>query len=48
MTLEQKESSIIIRIQEKGSFPSGSARLDPGFHECDGPHQQCSGKKPGR
>ena len=31
VTLEQKESSIIIRIHEKGSFPSGSARLDPGF-----------------
>ena len=33
VTLEKKESSIIIRIHEKGSFGSGSARLDPGFHE---------------
>ena len=33
VTLEQKESSIIIRIHEKGSFPSGSARLDPGFQD---------------
>jgi chemotaxis protein MotB len=33
VTLEQTETSIIIRIQEKGSFGSGSARLDPGFQE---------------
>ena len=33
VTLEHKERSIIIRIQEKGSFGSGSARLDPGFHD---------------
>jgi chemotaxis protein MotB len=33
VTLERKDTKIIIRIQEKGSFGSGSARLDPGFHD---------------
>jgi len=33
VTLERKEGRIIIRIHEKGSFPSGSASLDPDFHE---------------
>ena len=33
VTLEREESSIIVRIHEKGSFGSGSARLDPEFHE---------------
>ena len=33
VTLEQKESSIIIRIHETGSFPSGSTRLDPRFQD---------------
>ncbi len=33
VTLDRDESSIIIRIQEKGSFGSGSARLDPDFHK---------------
>ncbi|MCP4996640.1 MAG: type VI secretion system protein TssL [Gammaproteobacteria bacterium] len=31
--VETEESRIIIRIQEKGSFPSGSAKLNPGFLE---------------
>lgn len=30
--VEKEESKIIVRIREKGSFGSGSARLDPGFH----------------
>lgn len=31
ISLERDETKILIRIQEKGSFGSGSARLDPGF-----------------
>ncbi len=31
VTVETEERKIIIRIQEKGSFHSGSASLDPGF-----------------
>ncbi len=31
LTVEAAESKIIIRIQEKGSFPSGSADFNPGF-----------------
>ncbi len=33
VTLEREEGRIIIRIHEQGSFGSGSARLDPGFHQ---------------
>jgi len=33
ISLEKEEKKIIIRIQEKGSFGSGSARLDPGFYK---------------
>ncbi len=31
--VEAAKTRIIVRIREKGSFPSGSARLDPGFFE---------------
>ncbi len=31
VTVEVVDSSVIIRINEKGSFPSGSADLNPGF-----------------
>lgn len=48
VTLEQKESSIIIRIQEKGSFGSGSARLDPDFHEVMRRISTVLAAKPGR
>jgi chemotaxis protein MotB len=48
VTLERKESSIIIRIQEKGSFDSGSARLDPGFHEVMDRISKVLASKPGR
>lgn len=48
VTLEKKESSIIIRIQEKGSFGSGSARLDPGFHEVMDRISTVLAKKPGK
>jgi chemotaxis protein MotB len=33
VTLERRETNIIVRIHEKGSFASGSARLDEGAHE---------------
>ncbi|MGD2119034.1 MAG: type VI secretion system protein TssL, long form [Chromatiales bacterium] len=33
VTVEREGSKVIIRIQEKGSFKSGSASLDPGFFE---------------
>lgn len=33
LNIETEDSRIIIRIQEKGSFPSGSAQLDPGFFD---------------
>ncbi len=31
ISIETEKSKIIVRIQEKGSFPSGSADLNPGF-----------------
>ena len=48
VTLERKESSIIVRIQEKGSFGSGSARLDPEFHEVMARISRVLASKPGR
>jgi chemotaxis protein MotB len=48
VTLERTESSIIIRIQEKGSFDSGSARLDPGFHQVMARISKVLASKPGR
>ncbi len=33
VTVETRELKIIIRIQEKGSFASGSAQLDEGFYD---------------
>ncbi|HIP52722.1 MAG TPA: type VI secretion system protein TssL [Chromatiales bacterium] len=33
LNIETENTKIIIRIQEKGSFPSGSAQLDPGFFD---------------
>lgn len=33
VAVETEQTKIIIRIQEKGSFSSGSASLDPGFFE---------------
>jgi len=33
LTVEREGSKVIIRIQEKGSFKSGSASLDPEFYE---------------
>jgi len=48
VTLERKESSIIVRIQEKGSFGSGSARLDPEFHEVMARISKVLAAKPGK
>ena len=48
VTLERKETSIIVRIQEKGSFGSGSARLDPEFHEVMARISKVLAAKPGR
>jgi len=31
VSIETEEAKIVVRIQEKGSFPSGSASLNPGF-----------------
>ena len=47
VTLEKAENSIVIRIQEKGSFGSGSARLDPGFHEVMSRITPVLAEKPG-
>ncbi|WP_245832024.1 MotB family protein [Solemya velesiana gill symbiont] len=33
VSVETEEARVIIRIQEKGSFPSGSDRLNPGFYD---------------
>lgn len=33
VAIEKEGNRIKIRIREKGSFPSGSARLDPGFYD---------------
>jgi chemotaxis protein MotB len=33
LDIEREKTKIIIRIQEKGSFPSGRATLNPGFFE---------------
>ncbi|MCG6966693.1 MAG: OmpA family protein [Chromatiaceae bacterium] len=48
VTLERKEGTIIIRIQEKGSFDSGSARLDPGFHEVMDRISKVLASRPGK
>jgi chemotaxis protein MotB len=48
VTLERDEQRIIIRIQEKGSFGSGSARLDDGFHEVMDRITEVLAKKPGQ
>ncbi len=47
VTLEQVDKKIIIRIQEKGSFGSGSARLDPGFHDVMARISKVLAAKPG-
>ena len=48
VSLELKEGQIVIRIQEKGSFGSGSARLDPEFHEVMDRISRVLAVKPGQ
>ncbi len=48
VTLEKKEGTIIIRIQEKGSFGSGSASLDPDFHKVMDRISKVLAPKPGK
>ena len=48
VTLEREENKIVIRIQEKGSFASGSARLDPGFHDVMSRITPVLAQKPGK
>ena len=48
ISLERKELKIIIRIQEKGSFGSGSARLDPGFNKVMDRISEVLATRPGK
>lgn len=48
ISLERQEKKIIIRIQEKGSFGSGSARLDPGFNKVMDRISEVLATRPGR
>ncbi len=48
ISLERKERKIIIRIQEKGSFGSGSARLDPGFNKVMDRISEVLATRPGK
>ena len=48
VTVEKEGTKIIIRINEKGSFPSGSARLDPSFQEVMDRISKVLAAKPGR
>ncbi|MCB1788709.1 MAG: OmpA family protein [Gammaproteobacteria bacterium] len=48
VTLEKEDQKIIVRVQEKGSFGSGSARLDPAFHEVMDRISAVLAKKPGQ
>lgn len=48
VSLERQEGSIIIRIHEKGSFASGSALLDPDFHEVMGRISSVLAPRPGK
>ncbi len=48
ISLEKEDKKIIIRIQEKGSFGSGSARLDPGFYKVIDRISQVLATRPGK
>ena len=48
VSIETEETKIIIRIQEKGSFASGSDQLDPGFLEVMGRISDAVARSPGR
>jgi chemotaxis protein MotB len=47
LDVETEQSKIIIRIQEKGSFPSGRATLNPGFYEVISKITEVIAKTPG-
>lgn len=47
LEVETEHSKIIIRIQEKGSFPSGQANLNPGFFEVIAKITDVISKTPG-
>ncbi len=48
VSVETEDLKIIIRIHEKGSFPSGSATLNPGFLEVMERISQAVARSPGR
>ncbi len=48
ISLEKEDKKIIIRIQEKGSFGSGSARLDPGFYKVVDRISEVLATRPGK
>ncbi|BAN69554.1 type VI secretion system protein TssL, long form [endosymbiont of unidentified scaly snail isolate Monju] len=48
ISLDKEEKKIIIRIQEKGSFGSGSARLDPGFYKVIDRISEVLATRPGK
>ena len=48
ISVEREDQKIIIRIQEKGSFGSGSARLDAGFNQIMDRISAVLATKPGR
>ena len=48
ISLERQAKKIIIRIQEKGSFPSGSASLDPGFNRVMDRISEVLATRPGK
>jgi chemotaxis protein MotB len=48
VSVETDESRIIVRIREKGSFPSGSAVLNPGFFDVLDRISSALGRSPGQ
>jgi chemotaxis protein MotB len=48
LDVEREKTKIIIRIQEKGSFPSGRATLNPGFFEVISKITGVIAKTPGK
>jgi chemotaxis protein MotB len=48
VSVETEETKIIVRIQEKGSFPSGSADLDSGFFDVMDRISEAVAKSPGK
>ncbi|MEJ2693054.1 MAG: flagellar motor protein MotB [Candidatus Thiodiazotropha sp.] len=48
LDIEREKTKIIIRIQEKGSFPSGRATLNPGFFEVISKITTVIAKTPGK